>query len=168
MVVTIRSSIPGRMRLKVKELKRNPALADQIEGRLRAMEGVTEARASPATGSVLILYTKDRLRPQELSDVFPGVDSARWLSRLAPKPVTRGAIAASVAAFFERLNALVRRVTGVVDLRLLVPLVLIAWGIRELIVSERISRPAWYTLFWYAFGTYGRLLVRPSADDETE
>jgi ATP-binding cassette subfamily B protein len=55
-VLVLRSSIPGRERWEVEGLKGRVALAAALEKALRAENGVTSARANPATGRVLIHF----------------------------------------------------------------------------------------------------------------
>lgn len=55
-VIRIAHSLPGRVRLKLDGLRRNPVLAQTLEQRAAAISGVLAARANPLTGSLLIHY----------------------------------------------------------------------------------------------------------------
>jgi hypothetical protein len=55
-VIRIVHSLPGRVRLRVDALRRNPVLAQAVEQRAAAIRGVLGARANPLTGSLLIYY----------------------------------------------------------------------------------------------------------------
>jgi hypothetical protein len=54
-------ALRGRLRLKIRGLRRSPSTARQLEGDLRAIDGVTQVEANPLTGNVLICYDPDRL-----------------------------------------------------------------------------------------------------------
>lgn len=60
------SQAPGRVRLRIRSLQRQPLLAEQTTEALMAMGGIRLVQASPRTGSVLVLYDNDR---------YPSVDS---------------------------------------------------------------------------------------------
>lgn len=54
------SQAPGRVRLSLRPLLRQPLLAEQITEALTAMGGIWRVQANPRTGSVLVLYDSDR------------------------------------------------------------------------------------------------------------
>lgn len=58
----LRSSLPGRERWDVNELRRKPLLAKQIEVGLSKKTGVTFVRANPLSGRVLITFEEDLLK----------------------------------------------------------------------------------------------------------
>ena len=60
------SQAPGRVRLSLRPLLRQPLLAEQFTEALTAIGGIRQVRANPRTGSVLVLYDSDR---------FPSLDS---------------------------------------------------------------------------------------------
>ena len=55
-IVRIVHSLPGRVRLRVDALRRNPVLAQAVEQRAAAIGGVLTARANPLSGSLLVYY----------------------------------------------------------------------------------------------------------------
>jgi hypothetical protein len=59
-----------------------------------------------------------------------------------------------VKGFFEWINGAVRTTTAGLDLKLLVPLVLVLLGARGLVVAEEATVPRWYDLLWFGFGTF--------------
>lgn len=59
-------AIPGRMRVKVPEVKRSDRFARRIEEWLGAMNGVSEVHANPVTGNVLIRHDPDRITGREI------------------------------------------------------------------------------------------------------
>jgi hypothetical protein len=55
--------VPGRLRVQTPLLRQNQATAGAVCGDLREIDGVVEARANSATGSLLIFYDRQRLGP---------------------------------------------------------------------------------------------------------
>ncbi len=149
------SVLPDRARFKIAELRRNPALAHDIEGRLRAVPGVRSATANPLAASLLIEIDPAEVDWEALADATPGLCPDAWAGEAANQPQGNAAVVAEVTALFRTLNEKVARATGGIDLRVLVPYGLVVFGLRELLSGTR-ARPPWYTLFWYAFGTYSR------------
>ena len=49
-------AIPGRIRLKVAQVRKNPVLASEIQTRLATVQGIRQVEVNPLTGSVLMLY----------------------------------------------------------------------------------------------------------------
>jgi hypothetical protein len=67
-----------------------------------------------------------------------------------------------ISSFFGALNTGVNQVTGgSADLKILVPLTLFLFGVRGLLVSEKLVFPTWYDLFWSSLGTFFMLNPRP-------
>jgi hypothetical protein len=48
--------VPGRLRIKARELKRNPQRATTVETAVRQHQGITSAEVNELTGSLLIYY----------------------------------------------------------------------------------------------------------------
>jgi hypothetical protein len=48
---------------------------------------------------------------------------------------------------------------------LILPLMLTAFGVRSLFVSEDLKVPSWYEFFWFAFGAYYTLNKPESPGD---
>lgn len=55
------SALPGRERWEIEGLRRRPNLAELLEKEIRARPGVTEAKASPVTGRILVLFHEPTL-----------------------------------------------------------------------------------------------------------
>ena len=67
MDVKVAHTMPGRARLKVAEVKNNPALGSRVEERLHGVSGVQHASVNPVTGSVFLLYDLEELAIKELA-----------------------------------------------------------------------------------------------------
>ncbi len=61
---------PGRLRVKVADVKGSPARAAQVERRLTLLRGVDQAYANPVTGSVLVLYDAARTDARHVIDAL--------------------------------------------------------------------------------------------------
>jgi hypothetical protein len=171
--IKIVHALPGRIRLKVAQVRDNPTFASQLRERLSVAQGIQKVEVNPLTGSVLVLYDAKaaaspeafRTLAEPLLALFPGLtlqdfESLHSLSangsQIAP-PLSGG-----IRTLFGTLNAGVHAATGGnVDLKLLLPLALLVLGIRGLLVSEKTVFPAWYDYLWFALGTYFMLNPKP-------
>src|SRR6202047_5680477 len=62
--------VPGRLRLRSAALKGKVRASEQARRHLAQIEGVTSARANPATGSVLLEYDPNVISPSNFSNVL--------------------------------------------------------------------------------------------------
>jgi hypothetical protein len=155
-------AIPGRIRVKLPQIKDDPELARAIPEWFVGVPGIQRVETSALTGSVLLLYDPDRLSPEALGGMLPtllpgvdlrGMDLAQALS--APSsPSPAPGVAEAVSGFFGTVNAGVAQVTPGLDLNIIFPLVLFAFGIRSLLISEKLTPIPWYNLLWFAFGAF--------------
>ena len=165
--VRLAHASPGRIRLKVDELKKDPGKATEIEDKLRTIPGIRSVSANPVTGSLLLTY--DEPAPDSDSIELPfavaqilGIS----LNDLAPEDLRllmshRGngnklpaaSIPEALESTFRDMNAAARRTVGV-DLGTLLPLALTVLGVRSLLVSEKTIVPSWYDYLWFSFSTY--------------
>src|SRR5882672_9096697 len=58
--VSVRSSLPGRIRLDVPAVLSRASLAAALENSLRKLPGVTRVRVNPLTASVLATFDTDK------------------------------------------------------------------------------------------------------------
>lgn len=56
----VASSIPGRVRLRLPELKARKPLVEQCTGALRAVPGISDVQVSSITGSILAFYDTEQ------------------------------------------------------------------------------------------------------------
>lgn len=173
--ITVVHAIPGRIRLKVAEVRHNPALAAEIQGRLSTVQGIQKVEANPRTGSVLVLYQGQEMlsltflralaEPLALSvSEVEGRVVEAWLSLSVEGSSSMPSLASGIAGFFRTLNTGVEQTTGgSADLKLLLPLALFVLGIRGLLGSEQVGFPAWYDLLWFSFGTF--FMLHPRLDE---
>jgi hypothetical protein len=176
--VSVVHAIPGRIRLKVAALRGNPALTEAIQDRLAAVRGIDWVETNPRTGSVLILYEVERLRSDEsvqalseaLQPLFPGLERLD-LPALVASRHTNGShrpvrLDRKITGLLGSLNSGVGRAMGGADLRVLVPVLLFALGVRSLMVTDQVRFPTWYDFIWFSFGTF--LALNPLVESRPE
>jgi hypothetical protein len=165
--VRVVHAIPGRIRLKVSELKDNPTLAVAVQDRLSSVPAVDLVETNPVTGSVLVVYDVDEVASfdsvhafsEVLTPLFPALDVGQIQARLSrPANGSRSespfALDKKISGLFGSLNVGVGKVMGGTDLKVLLPVTLFCLGIRGLVASEKLPFPAWYDFLWFAFGTF--------------
>jgi hypothetical protein len=155
--------IAGRIRLRLAEMKRNPRRAKRWAKKAARLPGVQEVRANPAIGSLLIHYEQSEEGPflQSIASLIPDLDQAalgpqRW--QVHADSSNGSGMAVGVTQLFRGLDKRVEKRTGGVDLRVLVPLLLVLLASGSLILAALRRRtvpiPSWYDLLWFAFNTF--------------
>lgn len=176
--------LPGRVRIKLPGLKGNPALARELQQTLAAVDGIQHVEVGLTTGSVLVRYdpgmaesfTLESLPAEAFSSLMTLADALglsledvdvdelrRWLhaTRNGTHPGTSGELASGVGTWCSSVQAgLGQTISGLGDLRTLIPLTLCFLGFRSLLLTESLTFPAWYDYLWFAFGTY--VALRPT------
>ncbi len=173
-------TMPGRVRLRVDKVKGNPAFAQKAQDKLGRVPGIKKVEARPLTGSVLVYYDAAALLAEGtlaaltdgFSELFPEIGAEAMnlgaeslITHLAAggRPKAAGDPPRAANNLIESLgavNAEVGRLTGGVDLKLLIPMTLLFFGVRSLWTSKQTSPPAWYDFLWFAFSTFVLLNLR--------
>jgi hypothetical protein len=182
--------LPGRVRLKASPVKGDPALAQQVQTKLRGVSGVQEVQANPLTGSILLLVDLAKLLEPEalapladaLGELFQEIEARELASRIitgageaAAGPICT--LTEGLAGPISALNTRIGNLTGGLDLRLLLPVTLVYLGLRRLLTDKEAPAPAWYDFLWFGFCTFimlNRRLVEgrtaaaghPAAEDQ--
>jgi len=158
--VELLHAIPGRIRLRVPEIKGDPARAREVEHQVTGLKVVRRAEVSPVTGSLLVTYDPDDLESlEELGRrLIPELELTTLTASSDPAPdmdmdVVTPSMVAGIMGHLRTMNANVRTTTGGLDLRILVPALLVLLGVKKL-VTDREKTPTWYNYFWFAFGTF--------------
>lgn len=160
-------ALPGRVRLKVAQVKGNKTLARRAEKKLAQVPGIKQVEAKANTGSLLIHYDPEVLfaaasmgiLEETLGELFPEIEVVSLIAGLACLEKSPGAdpglaLAEGITGSFRALNARVSQLTGGLDLKILVPLALILFGLRGLWQSEKVTAPSWSNLLWFGFATF--------------
>ncbi|MDC0682781.1 MULTISPECIES: hypothetical protein [Sorangium] len=153
--------VPGRVRLAVPALRRDPARAEEIAELARACPSVVDARASAWAASLTIEHEPD----VPLEDVFSELAhipelsgcSCRPIDELTPSPCAQpieppspGRTARFVVQAADRLNAASQAVPPAhVDLKLLLPALLVGSGLLQVLTRRSPGMPHWITLVKY-------------------
>jgi hypothetical protein len=156
--------IPGRIRMKIDQLKGDVLLAENIQQTLSALSGINEVKVNHITGSVLVLYD-----PGMTESIYSILDMAEALGFLPEGAENlKQQICSYIAgdgsqismtdglkALFGHMNAQIANLTNrAVDLKALIPLSLFFLGLRSLIFTEQRPIPTWYDFFWFSFSTF--------------
>ncbi len=164
MEITVIHAMPGRIRVRVPELKANPDLAATLQDRLASLPGLQQLQVNPIARSLRMHYdpAHEDTFLEALGRALPELDlSESSATRWAPS--NNGAtsdprVAENIVAFFRALNSKVGEGAGGVDLKVLLPLVLAGLGVGDLvrraILTRKLPVPNWYELFWFAFATF--------------
>jgi hypothetical protein len=168
-------AMPGRIRVKISRLKDNPAFGREIQQRLSDVQGIQRVEVNLVTGSVLVLYDVAAMDSFDslislagsFAPLFPELNMGElqaWFDAFGDNGDGQPSVAARLSTLFGTLNHEVGKSTGGLDLRLLLPLILLFFGIRGLLVAEKVTFPAWYDLLWFAFGSF--FMLNPGRVEE--
>jgi hypothetical protein len=150
--------------VKVDALKGDVVTAHALRDVVGDLADVASVDVSAATGSVLVEYEDGATTSRRLAELAgalaplaPELDEDGIVDLLAAEPRDASHsmnAAGAVRAAMSGLNGGVAAVTGGTDLAVLVPAGLTALGAGALLFGEQVLLPEWYTLFWFAFGTW--------------
>jgi len=140
-------SLPGRLRLHVSSLVGNRETCRDLAERFSGLRGISSAGANPVTGSVLIRYDGDLVRPEVLfGAVVKLLGLEEELERVPTPVLTRelGLLGHSLdRAVYEKTGGLVNGWS-------LLLLALAAFGIRQALNDRSRMWPAGLTMVWWA------------------
>ena len=142
--------IPGRLRLRVPSLAKNAAGAAMVQEKLPTIQGVQSVRLNPATGSVLIVYREDQIRPELLFAAIVRLMNLDAELKRPPQPlVTR-----ELREILESLNRIVYdRTGGLIDLWSAGLIILAAIGMQRVLAQGMRAFPAGLTLVWWGMAS---------------
>lgn len=160
--ITVVHALPGRVRLKIPQVKENPELARQAREKLGQVPGIRRVEANPATGSLLILYDLAMLASLEtlgpLGEIFGELFPEVALEELAAglqELMETGAAAHTAGGLLGLLNTGGNPGRpGTLNLKLLLPLTFAFLGVRSLFTSKEVPFPSWYDYLWFGLSTF--------------
>lgn len=168
--VQVVHAMPGRVRLRVSKVRDNPAFAQRAQDRLARVPGVKQVEVKPLTGSVLIFYDTAVLLAEGamaaltdgFSELFPelGAEALNLGIESLVHVLSGGEKEAPSSNFTDSMgsiNAQVARLTGGYDLKLLIPMTFLFFGVRNLVTSAKVATPAWYDYLWFAFASFSMM-----------
>lgn len=140
-------SLPGRLRLHVDSLVGDHKTSRDLAARFSRLKGIRSAEANPVTGSVLIHYDQEAVRPEVLfGAVVKLLGLEEELERVPTPVLTRelGLLGRSLdRAVYEKSGGLVNGWS-------LLLLGLAALGIRRALNDSTRLWPAGLTMVWWA------------------
>jgi len=151
------------MRVRLAPDQRAPDFISALTARLIAQDGLRTVDSRPATGSVVIRYDPQRQSREhvlaQLREAGVTVeDQSPAGTNAMPAPATSMTATRLVDAMAEANEALSRATGRSLDLRLLIPFVLGAWGLVRLARSgPQLNEAPAYVLLWYAFDAFWKL-----------
>ncbi|MBV8771858.1 MAG: hypothetical protein JO166_05940 [Deltaproteobacteria bacterium] len=143
--------IPGRIRVKLDHVTAN--LLDEARNRLLGLDGIRTVEINPATGSILILYSPANGRDildtlaQRLTGLV-GFASDRK-SAIGDYSTTATALVATVKQADDELRS---RSGGLIDLKLLFPLSMVALAAVTLPTS--LQTPLWLSFLMFGYSSF--------------
>ena len=63
-------AIPGRLRIKIPQVKGSEMHAQKVERVLKSIEGVNSVKANPLTGNVLVLFDSESLTHADVIEIL--------------------------------------------------------------------------------------------------
>jgi hypothetical protein len=162
----VASAMPGRLRIKLDRGHRRNGALDQVHEGLEGRVGIQAVASNPMTGSVLVRYDRDAL------------DHDGVLAMLRDAGIVVGGVARSVLGgdadfgqsivstnILDALNDLDRRLSratnGLIDVKLLFPVMLGTLAIRQIAINGLgLGTVPGYVLLWYTFDSFYKLHPR--------
>jgi hypothetical protein len=143
-VMEIAHVLPGRLRLRAPVLIGQRRAAEQLRKSLAGLDGIRAVAVSPVSGSVLVQFAPDRVKPgMVLGAAIRLLGLEREVQRTPPSRIGEGIRQAG-----ESLNHAIHEQTGgMIDLWTSVPLLLVVVGIRQLAAGNQFGWP----LLWWAY-----------------
>jgi hypothetical protein len=160
MNVQVAHQVPGRIRLKVPNVKDNPELVDQIKQMFHVIPGIEDVTVNPTTGSVVLRYDTDK------HDEFHGhlehhtggherpptneIDAlANKIGQEAEFLAEHSHTARVIVDYFKHFDDQIKLATGnVVDLKIVLALGIAGFTIFE--VGASAATPVWVTISIFA------------------
>ena len=154
------SSTPCRTRLRISQKRRTPEEMHRITAALKSQSNVRSVEGNLHTGSITIHHDHDPDAVQNLTATLK--DLGVVLSKIVGVELPsdgKSEAASDLTGSLADLNQRVYVATnGLVDLRLLFPLMLGALSLRQLIRSGiQLEVVPWYVLAYYAFDSFIKL-----------
>ncbi len=143
-VMEIAHVLPGRLRLRAPVLIGQRRAADQLQKSLARLDGICAVEVSSVSGSVLIHFAPDRVKPDLLlGAAIRLLGLERDIQRTPPSYIGAGIRHAGAS-----LNHAIHKQTGgVIDLWTSVTLLLVVAGVRQLAAGNQFGWP----LLWWAY-----------------
>jgi hypothetical protein len=181
MNVQVAHQVPGRIRLKVPNVKENPELIDQIKQMFHVIPGIEDVTINPTTGSVVLQYDTEK------HDEFHGhlerhhtgghdrpptneIDAlASKIGQEAEFLAEHSHTARVIVDYFKHFDEQIKFATGnVVDLKIVLALGIAGFTIFE--VGASAATPVWVTISIFALNhmIQANMAMAANAEDPEE
>jgi hypothetical protein len=135
--------LPGRLRLRAPVLIGQHRAADQLQQSLARVDGIRTAEVNALSGSLLIHFSPDRVKPDML---LGATIRLLGLEKDILRP-PRSYLGEEIRQAGEALNRAIHQQSGgVTDLWTSLDLLLVALGIRQIAAGNR--QHGWTLLYW--------------------
>ena len=139
-------AMPGRVRFHVPLLQSDSSQSGVLSEKLPTLQGVESVDVNPTTGSVLVRYQEDEVRPELIFAATVRLLGLDEDLRRSPRPV----LVKELRSLFDSLNRVVYdRTGGLLDFSSAVLIVLAAIGVRKLALEGAKAMPHGFTLLWW-------------------
>ncbi len=164
-------AIPGRIRLRVSELRNKPEASAAAARAVATVPGVAAVRVHPFTASFLVTYDDGRTDGEAIASALSAAVGARSVLPIGQRPpVVRrtGKLPVSkigralMQAFHDANDDLLRSTDGGIDLGVLATSAFAALGAAEVVANRKLASPGWFNLAWWGFQTF--LFAEGAAD----
>src|ERR1700678_1824947 len=146
MNVQVAHQVPGRIRLKVPNVKDNPELVDQIKQMFHVIPGIEDVTVNPTTGSVVLCYDTDGHDRPPTNEIDA---LANKIGQEAEFLAEHSHTARVIVDYFKHFDEQIKLATGnVVDLKIVLALGIAGFTIFE--VGASAATPVWVTISIFA------------------
>jgi hypothetical protein len=155
------SHFPGRLRVRAETFRVLPEVGEEVAQRLLEEEGVSQVKASPVTGSLVVSYDPRALQLPRLIQILIRVGGLHGIEVDAAVDWTKAPPhGEQVRGAFAGINDAIRETTkGKIDLKVAVPGALAAMG-AGMALFGRPRMPMWYDFLFWSFVTFHNLNPR--------
>ncbi|MEA1952644.1 MAG: hypothetical protein U9N87_14785 [Planctomycetota bacterium] len=148
--------LPGRVRFRIPSLVDEASRAEDLCSRLETLDGVEAVQVTPSSGSVLVSYQEELVRPELLFAAIVRLLGLEKELERTPRP----AVTRELRSVFDSLNRVVYdRTGGLLDFSSAVLILMAAFGVSRIIKEGSASIPPGFALLWWGahqlFGQQG-------------
>lgn len=156
-------SMPGRVRIRIPRLRKDPELAEAIADRLSALPAMEHVEVRPFTGSVRCTFAPDQVEVADICQTAAEAVEAQQVlgpeSEL-PKEGTEyetgpSRVAVALAEMMTSIDRDIMRTTrGRFDMGAVASLGFLTAGLMEVMKAKKVPAPPWFNLAWWSLRTF--------------
>ena len=138
--------LPGRIRFRIPCLTHEQSRASDLAVRLGKLDGVEQIEVTPTTGSLLIGYRPDQVRPELLFAALVRLLGLEEELAHPPQPV----VVRELRTVLQSLNrAVYDRTSGLLDFSSALLILMAAAGVKKVIREGSSAMPPGFALLWW-------------------